>query len=523
MLFFTFLLITVFGQAFSDTPTPVCPPGSTASPHDSTLCYFVVNETNIFKNAESFCQTYYGANLPKIENEPTNFFIGELARSNGFDSIWIGATDNPTSKGETCSNWYWTHWNEFLSFNDWAPSEPSSGDCAMLSVKDGYYWHSQDCNTFLPTICQIPAVYSSCDSGWELFNGTQMCYKTFIGKLSFDDAEAYCQDRGAHLVSIHNEEENEFVVSISASGVVVANAEWWLTPIRIGLYRFQTDPPGTWHWIDGTSVDYTNWDRAGSNYTDTSYAFIWSDPISDIPDYYKHWDHYGIAVSRGFVCKKAPNVPTPICPPGSTASPHDSTLCYFVMNETNPFYNAEFSCQLNTSAHLPKIKDAFTNFFIGEIARSSGFDDIWIGATDTPLSKGETSSVWYWTYWNELLSYTDWAPSEPSSGNCASLSVKNGYKWHSQSCDDFLPTICQIPAVYRVCDPDWSLFNGTCYKTFINPLSFDNAEAYCQARGAHLVSIHNEEENEFVVSISASGVVVADAEWWLTPIRIGLY
>ncbi|KAE9546435.1 hypothetical protein FO519_010353 [Halicephalobus sp. NKZ332] len=168
----------------------------------------------------------------------------------------------------------------------------------MLSVKDGYYWHSQD------------SVYRVCDPDWNYFNVTQMCYKTFINRLSFDDAEAYCQDRGSHLVSIHREEENEFVVSISASGVVVANAQWTLTPIRIGLYHLQTDPIGVWYWTDGTSVDYTNWDRWGFNFTDTSYALIWSDPISDYPDYYKTWNHYSPLTPpfiRGFVCKKAPN------------------------------------------------------------------------------------------------------------------------------------------------------------------------------------------------------------------------
>ncbi|KAE9549930.1 hypothetical protein FO519_006848, partial [Halicephalobus sp. NKZ332] len=234
---------------------------------NSTMCYFVVNEANTFKNAEYTCQAHNGAHLPKIEDGFTNYYIGELARSNGFDSVWIGATDNPTSKGETCSNWYWTHWNELLSFKEWAPSEPSSGDCAMLSVKDGYYWHGQDCNTFLPTICQIPAVYRVCDPDWNYFNITQMCYKTFINPLLPNDAEAYCQARGAHLVSIHNEEENEFVVSISASGVVVASAQWQLTPIRIGLYH----------------------------------------PISDEPDWYKHWNLGDIVAYRGFVCKKAPN------------------------------------------------------------------------------------------------------------------------------------------------------------------------------------------------------------------------
>ncbi|KAE9546643.1 hypothetical protein FO519_010145, partial [Halicephalobus sp. NKZ332] len=296
-------------QGTSNALTPVCLLGSTPSSHDPTFCYFVVNETNTFESAESLCQAHNAAHLPKINDLFTNVYIGNLARSNGFDNIWIGATDTIISKGETCSNWYWTSGNQLLSFTDWAPSEPSSGDCAMLSVKDGYYWHSQNCNTFLPTICQLPAVYSICDPDWNYFNVTQMCYKTFINPLSFDDSEAYCQARGAYLVSIHSQEENEFVVDISKSGVVVPVKQWPLVAIRIGLYRLNTDPSGFWQWTDGTNVTYTNWDPAGGVVSDTRFVIIWSDPISDVPRDYKTW--YASAptdlpLARGFVCKKSP-------------------------------------------------------------------------------------------------------------------------------------------------------------------------------------------------------------------------
>ncbi|KAE9545948.1 hypothetical protein FO519_010840, partial [Halicephalobus sp. NKZ332] len=73
-----------------------------------------------------------------------------------------------------------------------------------------------------------------CDPDWNLFTGTQMCYKTVINRLSFDDAEKSCQSNGGHLVSIHSEAENEFVVDIATSGVAINNES--LTDVYIGLY-----------------------------------------------------------------------------------------------------------------------------------------------------------------------------------------------------------------------------------------------------------------------------------------------
>ncbi|KAE9546715.1 hypothetical protein FO519_010073, partial [Halicephalobus sp. NKZ332] len=257
IVFSSLILFTLSVHVASDVPTPFCPPGTTASPQDPNFCYFILNETNTFQNAEIMCQNNIPAHLPKINDNVMNFYIGELARSNGFDSIWIGATNTPHSKGETCDNWYWTNWTEVLSFTHWGPSEPSSGNCVSLSIGDGYQWHTRSCSDFLPTICQIPASYSICDPDWSLFTGTQMCYKTVINRLSFDDAEKSCQSNGGHLVSIHSEAENEFVINIAASGITTDNEA--LTDIYIGLYRDTTDPVGTMHWTDGTSVNYSTW------------------------------------------------------------------------------------------------------------------------------------------------------------------------------------------------------------------------------------------------------------------------
>ncbi|EPB67657.1 hypothetical protein ANCCEY_13254 [Ancylostoma ceylanicum] len=49
---------------------------------------------------------------------------------------------------------------------------------------------------------------------WKIFRKTGFEYKLyFILKdyMSFDQAEGYCRNKNAHLVSIHSDEENQFV------------------------------------------------------------------------------------------------------------------------------------------------------------------------------------------------------------------------------------------------------------------------------------------------------------------------
>ncbi|KAE9549451.1 hypothetical protein FO519_007345 [Halicephalobus sp. NKZ332] len=140
-----------------------------------------------------------------------------------------------------------------------------------------------------------------------------MCYKTFINPLSFDNAEAYCKTRGGHLASIHSEEENEFVIEISKSGIILGMFNWTLSPVRIGLYHLSTDPVGTWHWTDGTAVDYSKWDHWGASYATTgpAYASLFSDSLGD-PIYYKNWNpNYAkdLPVTRGFADMKPEEQP----------------------------------------------------------------------------------------------------------------------------------------------------------------------------------------------------------------------
>ncbi|KIH47143.1 lectin C-type domain protein [Ancylostoma duodenale] len=86
------------------------------------------------------------------------------------------------------------------------------------------------------------------------------CYAVFCGWHNFDEAEGVCRENGAHLTSIHSEEENSFILGIVRGrygrkhwGEDQTKGETW-----IGFTRAHGDIHG-WYWVDGTAKDFVKW------------------------------------------------------------------------------------------------------------------------------------------------------------------------------------------------------------------------------------------------------------------------
>uniref|UniRef100_A0A915E8I0 C-type lectin domain-containing protein n=1 Tax=Ditylenchus dipsaci TaxID=166011 RepID=A0A915E8I0_9BILA len=105
-----------------------------------------------------------------------------------------------------------------------------------------------------------------CLDGWSYFQGSDNCFKTFSEKLSFDEAEASCQQstENAHLASFSSREEftflaetkdtNAFWIGMKHNGTSIEEDE------DVGKNRFDV-----W-FIDG-SPDY--------HFSDKDYGFYW--------------------------------------------------------------------------------------------------------------------------------------------------------------------------------------------------------------------------------------------------------
>ncbi|XP_063967633.1 echinoidin-like [Lytechinus pictus] len=104
-----------------------------------------------------------------------------------------------------------------------------------------------------------------CPTYWSAFG--QNCYRFFASNKSWEDAENSCQsysvpslgsggtiiDSVGHLVSIHSEEEQNFVSTVFRDKrLKTAPTAMWL-----GLHDTSTE--GEFEWTDGTPMDFTKW------------------------------------------------------------------------------------------------------------------------------------------------------------------------------------------------------------------------------------------------------------------------
>jgi len=133
------------------------------------------------------------------------------------------------------------------------------------SVPEGYVSDSTDCDDTDDTI--YPSAGESCDGvdsdcsrdegdasdgedcscNVEFYDGRS--YLFCEDPLSWDDAQAFCEDYGHSLSVLSDADEEEWVNEVADS---YSTQKWW--------FGFNDqDTEGDWVWVDGSDVTYTNW------------------------------------------------------------------------------------------------------------------------------------------------------------------------------------------------------------------------------------------------------------------------
>ncbi|XP_029110101.1 C-type lectin domain family 4 member E-like [Scleropages formosus] len=84
---------------------------------------------------------------------------------------------------------------------------------------------------------QLRELLTACPLGWKCYNSK--LYYISTERKSWSESQKDCKERGADLVIIQSEEEQDFIVKHSG-------------PFWIGLSDTETE--GTWKWVDGTTL-----------------------------------------------------------------------------------------------------------------------------------------------------------------------------------------------------------------------------------------------------------------------------
>ncbi|KAK6969993.1 macrophage mannose receptor 1-like isoform X1, partial [Biomphalaria glabrata] len=226
-----------------------------------TFCYLVVSHLETWDEARTSCEAR-GADLAKTEHILQLSKITLLLADYGVKKqAWIGIKQTNGSRfhwtdGKPVRRFFWR--DEKNSFN-------SSGGLKTFCVSlFDSKWIRSDCNEKQPYICQTKLVRPTatvplhnnqtlCKDGKSVQHG-EYCYLKTKHQVSWSEADHVCRHRGMQLVSIHSNSQTDFLVNYTQH--TSETLYYW-----IGLVSYKN---GSFHWADGSSMTYINWDEDSS-------------------------------------------------------------------------------------------------------------------------------------------------------------------------------------------------------------------------------------------------------------------
>ncbi|XP_034510499.1 secretory phospholipase A2 receptor isoform X3 [Ailuropoda melanoleuca] len=350
-----------------------------------------------------------------------------------------------------------------------------------------------------------------CDAVWEKDLNSHICYQfNLLSSLSWSEAHSSCQMQGGALLSIADENEENFIKKHLGSEAV----EVW-----IGLN--QLDENAGWQWSDRTPLNYLNWNpeinfdpfveyHCGTFNSFMPNAWRSQDCESTLPYICKKYlNHTGQEVIE----KGAWKYYATHCEPGWT--PH-SRNCYRLHKEKKTWKEALHSCQSDNSTLINIASLADVEFFVTLVGDENA-SETWIG-----LSSNKIPVSFEWSN-GSSVTFTNWHTLEPQifpnrSQQCVSAEQSEGH-WKVKNCEETLFYICKkaghvLSDTESGCGEGWERHGGFCYKIDTVLRSFDHASSgyYCPPA---LVTITNRFEQAFITSLISSVVKTKDSYFWI--------
>ncbi|XP_059503291.1 secretory phospholipase A2 receptor [Stegostoma tigrinum] len=487
----------------------------------SPNCYqYNLQALHSWNEAHASCQAQ-GGDLLSITDLKEQEYIVKRLRHVGI-LAWIGL--NQLDEG---AGWQWSD-GEPLSFVNWDTDQPQGSllgqfHCGLLSSKLDYRWSSAVCETALPYICEKvinstkkvePFEFwqyrtTHCESGWLSYNG--FCYKLHKEDLNWKDALMSCRLNGSELISMQSLADVAVLINQFKSETV---PEVW-----IGLASNRT--PAQFTWSGGSPVMFTYWHKNEPNvpYNTTEHC-VSSQKIDG------QWKVKDCEENLWSICKK-PGKIEQRQPRKDEGCPENwkryEESCYKIDNRLQTYeeISKKYYCQLITIEN--RFEQAFINSLISNFARED-HENFWIGLQDRNQTEKYT---WLMAKdKNAPVSFTNWNKNQPGhSGGCVALvRGKSQVLWEVKDCKTFKAmSLCeqkvtsapqpkpfpdQAMKAKAKCHFGWEsspdLLN--CFKVFhhekvLKKRTWEEAEQFCQAFGAHLASFSHYSEEVFLNEI----------------------
>ncbi|MBD3312755.1 hypothetical protein GF352_04865 [archaeon] len=233
------------GNSCNEPPEPEnecstnCPSGWTC--YESS-CYKDLGSKS-WTDGKSACEELK-SHLVTVNDAGENKWVDDFTRGD----VWIGYNDRG-SEGD----WEWLY--DSSGYKHWHNNEPNNAgneDCAHM-WSDGT-WNDAKCGKSKTVVCEkedgadiVPdtpcsnTCTTNCPSGWSC--RADSCYKETSG--SWTSVKSYCESLGAHIITVNDNCENE-----------------WINPGWIGYHDRSSE--GWWQWVSGSS-SFTNWHSGEPN------------------------------------------------------------------------------------------------------------------------------------------------------------------------------------------------------------------------------------------------------------------
>ena len=214
--------------------------------------YELYNTSIPWAKAYRFCEQQ-GGHLVTINSQDEQNVVEEIISYATYNKIWVGGTDYNNE-----GNWNWIT-GEKMDYTNWNESEPNNGqdnENYLMLYKDGGKWndiadiYNRTDRTF-SFICEYEdSVDASKFIPKKTFDYDGHRYEVYNDRVDWQTAQRICVQKGGHLITIGNEEENS---TVSAQIKGTSSERYW-----IGLTDIELE--GKWSWVTGEPLSYTNWE-----------------------------------------------------------------------------------------------------------------------------------------------------------------------------------------------------------------------------------------------------------------------